>query len=44
MQRLLSRIRKEYGEVVRGCEEEYNPQLDYIEREIYNVYKKNSHF
>ncbi len=40
MPRLLSRIRKEYGEVVRGREEEYNPQLDYIEHEIYNVYKK----
>ena len=40
MKRVISRVDKEYGKIKRGTEEEYNPQLDYIEHKIYEVYRK----
>lgn len=39
MKRVLSRIEKEYGKIERGTEEFYNPQLDYIERAIYEIWE-----
>lgn len=40
MKRILSRTEKEFGKIERGTEEDYNPQLDYIEHAIYDVYFK----
>jgi len=40
MKRVISRVDKEFGKIKRGTEEEYNPQLDYIEHKIYEVYRK----
>lgn len=39
IKRILSRVEKEFGKIKRGTEEFYNPQLDYIEQAIYEVYK-----
>lgn len=38
MKRILSRTEKDFGKIKRGEEEFYNPQLDYIEQEIYRIY------
>lgn len=40
MSRVISRARKEFGFIERGTEELYNPQLDYLEHEIYNIYEE----
>ena len=40
MHRILSRIEKEFGKIERGTEDNYNPQLHYIEREIFNIYQE----
>ncbi|MBO5183117.1 MAG: hypothetical protein J6B64_01840 [Bacilli bacterium] len=40
LDRVLSRVDKEYGKIERGCEEFYNPQLDYIEQEIYKIHNE----
>lgn len=40
MKRVLSRVEKEFGKIDRGTEDDYNPQLNYIECAIYAVYDK----
>lgn len=40
MKRVITRARKEFGFIVRGCEEAYNPQLNNLEHAIYEVYSK----
>ena len=40
MKRVISRTDKEYGKIKRGTEDNYNPQLNYIEHKIYEVYRK----
>lgn len=40
LKRVISRARKEYGYIERGTEEDYNPQLDYMEHKIYEVHEK----
>ena len=40
MKRVISRAKKEFGIIIRGHEEEYNPQLNNLEHAIYNTYKK----
>ena len=40
MRRVISRARKDFGFIVKGTENDYNPQLDYIEHKIYEVYKE----
>lgn len=42
MSRIISRAKKEFGIIVRGTEEDYNPQLDYIEHAIYDIYTEIS--
>lgn len=37
MKRILSRIEKQFGKIERGTEENYNPQLDYIEQWVYDL-------
>ena len=37
MKRILSRVEKEFGKIERGTEENYNPQLNYIEHAIYDL-------
>lgn len=39
LKRVISYVSKEYGKIERGTEEDYNPQLDYIEHKIYEVYE-----
>lgn len=39
LERILSRVEKEFGSIPRGMEEIFNPQLDYIEHGIYDVYE-----
>lgn len=39
MKRILTRAQKEFGKIVRGTEEFYNPQLDYIEQAIYEIHE-----
>lgn len=41
MQRVLSRVEKEYGKIKRGTEEFYDPQLNYIEHTIYEIWEEN---
>ena len=41
MKRVLTRVEKEYGKIERGTEEDYNPQLDYIEHAIYEIRMEN---
>lgn len=38
MKRILSRAEKEFGKIERDTEKYYNPQLDYIEHAIYDIY------
>ena len=40
MKRVLSRVEKEYGKIEVGTEEDYNPQLRYIEEWINDLHKK----
>lgn len=40
MKRILGRIPKEFGKIEKGMEENYNPQLDYIEQAIYEINTK----
>ena len=40
MKRVISRAKKEFGTIIRGHEEEYNPQLNNLEHAIYKTYKK----
>ena len=40
MKRVLSLATKEYGKIERGEEEQYNPQIDYIEHKIYELFSK----
>ncbi len=40
MKRVLTRVEKEFGKIEKGTEDLYNPQLDYIEHAIYDVYNK----
>ena len=40
MKRVISRAKKEFGIIIRGHEEEYNPQLNNLEHVIYKTYKK----
>ena len=40
MKRVLSRVEKEYGKIERGTEDDYYPQLGYIEHSIYDLYDK----
>lgn len=42
MKRVIARAKKEFGIIVRGTEEDYNPQLDNLEHIIYFNYNKNS--
>lgn len=37
MKRILSRVEKDFGKIERGEEDNYNPQLDYIEHAIYDL-------
>ncbi len=37
MKRILTRVEKEFGKIERGKEDDYNPQLDYIEHAIYDL-------
>ena len=39
---IISRAKKEFGFIPRGEEELYNPQLDYLEHFIYDIYKEIS--
>lgn len=39
MSRVISRARKEFGTIKKGTEELYDPGLNYLEREIYSIYK-----
>lgn len=39
MKRVLSRVAKEFGKIEKGTEDDYNPQLNYIEHAIYEVYE-----
>ena len=41
MKRIISRAKKEFGIIVRGTEDNYNPQLDNLEHVIYFTYYKN---
>ena len=41
MKRILSTIVKEFGKIEKGTENFYNPQLDYIEQAIYDIYNNN---
>lgn len=40
MHRVISRARKEFGFIARGTEDFYNPQLDYLEHAIYDIYSE----
>ncbi len=40
IKRIISRVEKEFGKIEKGTEEDYNPQLNYIEYGIYEVYSK----
>lgn len=40
LKRVITYVGKEYGKIERGTEEDYNPQLDYIEQKIYEVYRE----
>lgn len=40
MRRVISRAQKDFWTIKRGSEEFYNPQLDYLEHGIYDVYKE----
>lgn len=39
LKRIISRAKKEYGIIPKGTEDDYNPQLDYIEHFIYKIYE-----
>lgn len=41
MTRVISRAKKEFGTIIRGTEEEYNPGLGYLEHAIYEIYTEN---
>lgn len=38
MNRIISRVKKEFGTITHGTEENYNPGLDYLEHAIYQAY------
>ncbi len=38
LKRVISRANKEFGEITKGSEELYNPQLDMLEHYIYNIW------
>ena len=40
MSRVISRAKKDYGFIERGSEDFYNPQLDYLEHWIYEIYEE----
>lgn len=40
LKRVISYANKQFGKIERGTEEDYNPQLNYIEHKIYEVYEK----
>ena len=41
MKRVIARAKKEFGIIVRGTEEDYNPQLNNLEHVIYFTYYEN---
>lgn len=40
MSRIISRMKKEFGEIAHGTEENYYPQLGYIEHAIHNIHQE----